>query len=109
MSVAFLSDGSRIVSGSYDRTIHIWDTASDTIQYSLDGHTGQVNTVAFSSDGSHIVSGSYDRTVRIWDANTGVIQHVLDNYNHFKTLQQCLATSVLHKGMFTSSILHPNG
>jgi WD40 repeat protein len=67
-SVAFSSDGSRIVSGSYDHTVRIWDTVSGAVQRTLEGHTSAVYSVAFSSNGSRIVSGSDDYTVRIWDA-----------------------------------------
>ncbi|KAF5367750.1 hypothetical protein D9758_009864 [Tetrapyrgos nigripes] len=66
------ADGGRIVSGSYDGTVRIWDAQIGTaIGEPLQGHEGSVNSVAFSPDGAMIVSGSEDRTVRIWDAQTG--------------------------------------
>ena len=60
-SVAFSPDGKKIVSGSYDQTIRVWDaeTGKEIIQ-PLEGHSGYVNSVAFSPDGKKIVSGSYD-------------------------------------------------
>ena len=72
-SVAFSPDGSRIVSGSYDKTIRVWD-ASTGIEMlpPLRGHDDYVRSVAFSPDGSKIVSGSFDKTIRVWDASTGV-------------------------------------
>jgi WD40 repeat protein len=79
-SVAFSSDGSRIVSGSHDKTVRIWDAYTGVVQHNLEGHTGFVFSVAFSSDGSRIVSGSFDCTVRIWDAHTGVVQHTLEGH-----------------------------
>ncbi|KIK64685.1 hypothetical protein GYMLUDRAFT_160895 [Collybiopsis luxurians FD-317 M1] len=67
-SVAYSSDGTRIVSGSSDRTVRIWDATTGTqIDDPLHGHHGSVYSVAFSPDGTRIVSG----TVRIWDATTG--------------------------------------
>ncbi len=71
-SVAFSPDGRRIVSGSYDRTLRLWDAATgQPIEAPLTGHTDVVRSVAFSPDGRRIVSGSNDRTVRLWDAATG--------------------------------------
>ncbi len=65
-------NGYHIVTGSYDKTIRIWDIETGTtIGNSLKGHTDSVQSVAHSPDGRHIVSGSDDRTVRIWDAETG--------------------------------------
>jgi WD40 repeat protein len=79
-SVAYSSDGLRIVSGSDDKTVRIWDAISGTVQHTLEGHTKWVNSVAFSSDGLRIVSCSYDETVRIWDAVSGTIQHTLEGH-----------------------------
>ncbi|KAF5331505.1 hypothetical protein D9758_018599 [Tetrapyrgos nigripes] len=65
-------DGTRIVSGSEDGTVRIWDAQTGTaIGEPLQGHEYWVQSVAFSPDGARIVSGSRDRTVRIWDAQTG--------------------------------------
>jgi WD40 repeat protein len=71
-SVAFSPDGTRIVSGSYDETIRIWDAQTgEEVVEPLKGHTGEIRSVAFSPDGTRVVSGSYDMTIRIWDAQTG--------------------------------------
>lgn len=70
-SVAFSSDGKRIVSGSKDKTIRLWDVESGEHQPPFEGHQDSVNSVAFSPDGERIVSGSSDTTVRLWNAQTG--------------------------------------
>jgi WD40 repeat protein len=41
-SVAFSSDGSRVVSGSGDHTVRIWYAVSGAVQHTLQGHTGEV-------------------------------------------------------------------
>ncbi|KAF8965982.1 hypothetical protein BDZ97DRAFT_743750 [Flammula alnicola] len=71
-SVAFSPDGTRIVSGSDDTTIRVWDARTgDIIAGPFKGHTSWVRSVAFSSDGTRVVSGSGDATIRVWDAHTG--------------------------------------
>ncbi|THU75609.1 WD40 repeat-like protein, partial [Dendrothele bispora CBS 962.96] len=68
-SVAFSTDGTRIVSGSDDKTIRLWDTATGVqVGDPLQGHDDYVKSVAFSADGTRIVSGSDDRTIRLWHA-----------------------------------------
>jgi len=71
-SIAYSLDGRRIVSGSADKTLRLWDAATGKpIGSPLQGHTSWVRSVAFSPDGRRIVSGSEDNTLRLWDAATG--------------------------------------
>ena len=67
-SVAFDREGRRIVSGSWDQTVRVWDAASGTELACLRGHDSAVNCVSFDREGRRIVSGSWDKMVRVWDA-----------------------------------------
>jgi WD40 repeat protein len=60
-------DGRRLATGSFDRTIKLWDTTTGEEVFTLRGHTAGVLRVAFSPDGQRIASGSIDLTVRVWD------------------------------------------
>lgn len=71
-TVAFSRDGMYIASGSYDKTIIVWDAATgEIVAGPLRGHTDDVMSVAFSPNGTHVVSGSRDGTIRVWDVKTG--------------------------------------
>ena len=74
VAVGRAGDREVIVSGSYDRTVRVWDAVTgQPAGQPLTGHTGAVVSVAMGRAGDRdvITSGSYDRTVRVWDAVTG--------------------------------------
>ncbi len=68
--VVFNPDGSRLASGSSDKTIGLWDGVSGAHIATL-RHTGSVTGVVFSPDGSRLASGSQDGDVRLWDGVSG--------------------------------------
>jgi WD40 repeat protein len=70
-SVSYCPDGKRIVSGSNDRTIRVWNADGGNELLVIRGHDDSVVSVCFSPDGQRIASASADLTVRIWDATTG--------------------------------------
>lgn len=67
-ALAVNSDGSRLVSGSRDRTLRVWNMADRACLATLEGHTDEIFAAAFSPDGTRLVSGGRDRVIRVWDA-----------------------------------------
>jgi len=72
-SVAFSLDGSRIASGSGDKTIKLWNAETGQLIRTLSGHTNWVTSVAFSPNGRRIASVSEDNTIRLWNVETGQV------------------------------------
>ena len=77
-AVAVLPDG-RVVSGSSDNTLRVWDlTLGESVQ-TLEGHTDWVRAVAVLPDG-RVVSGSSDNTLRVWDLALGESVQTLEGH-----------------------------
>jgi WD40 repeat protein len=72
MSARLSSDGRRVVTGSRDNTVKVWDALTGALILDFARHRGVVREVEFSDDGTSVVSMSADRTSRVWDTTTGI-------------------------------------
>ncbi len=85
LSVAFDPMGRMLVSGSYDRTVKLWDVASGKLLHTLGGHTNRIYSVAFSPSGRMLASGSNDKTVKLWDVASGKLLRTLEGHRDYVT------------------------
>ncbi|CCO36683.1 Vegetative incompatibility protein HET-E-1 [Rhizoctonia solani AG-1 IB] len=75
-AVRYSHSGLRVVSGSHDGSVHVWDVRTGKlVRGPLRGHKSVVSCVDYSPDDQRIASGSWDNTLRIWDASTGEDTH----------------------------------
>ena len=56
--VAWSPDGKTVCSGSYDKTLRLWNAETGESVRVLEGHTEDVLAVAWSPDGKTVCSGS---------------------------------------------------
>ena len=81
------------VSGSFDDTVRLWNLETGACLATLQGHSGDVNTVQITADGRFAFSGSDDKTIKIWDLAAKI----------------CLGTLEGHDSRVDSIALSPDG
>ncbi|KAH3862505.1 hypothetical protein DPMN_025472 [Dreissena polymorpha] len=79
--VVMSSDGQFALSGSWDKTLRLWDLSASKTTRMFSGHTKDVLSVAFSADNRQIVSGSRDKTIKLWNT-LGVCKYTIQEEGH---------------------------
>ncbi|CAG8507606.1 51_t:CDS:2 [Dentiscutata heterogama] len=59
----------RLITGSYDNTIRVWNLETGEVVRTLTGHTRCVRALQF--DYAKLITGSMDHTLRVWNYHTG--------------------------------------
>ena len=67
-------DTDKILTGSDDNNINVYDTKTGAVRAKLGGHEGGVWALQY--EGNTLVSGSTDRSVRVWNIEEGRQTHV---------------------------------
>lgn len=104
--LSFTPDGTKLVSGSFDKTIKVWQLKEGTAIYTLTDHLKGVFALAVSPDGKLLASGSWDELIKLWSLETGAL---IQNLTHHQASVRSLAISAdsrtLISGSFDQTIL----
>lgn len=86
-------DADKILTGSDDMKINVYDTQTGALRRILSGHEGGVWALQY--EGNTLVSGSTDRSVRVWDIEQGTCTQVFQGHTStVRCLQILMPTEV---------------
>jgi WD40 repeat protein len=80
-SLAISPDGRTLASGSFDKTIKLWQLSTGQLIHTLSKHSKGVLCVAISPDGKTLASGSFDETIKLWRLDTGELIDTLKGHS----------------------------
>lgn len=99
-----------ILSGCYDNTLHIWDTATGTRRLTIPGHLGPIKSVKWVAVAEPLctfVSTSHDETAMLWqwDRHTNAVESVQVCRGHARSVD-CVDVSWSGAKFVTGSFDH---
>ncbi len=89
-AIAFSLDGKKVLSGSDDRTVRVWDAISGKELRRFEGHKDTITAVAISPNGKHALSASQDRVLILWDIES---RYIIQRFTGHTEAVQALAFS----------------
>jgi len=98
-------DADKILTGSDDANINVYDTKTGALRSTLEGHEGGVWALQY--EGNVLVSGSTDRTVRVWDIEKGRCTQIFQGHTSTVRCLQILMPTPIGKTHDDRPILMP--
>ncbi|KAI4269204.1 MAG: hypothetical protein LQ337_007426 [Flavoplaca oasis] len=98
-------DTDKILTGSDDTNINIYDTQTGALRKKLMGHEGGVWALQY--EGNVLVSGSTDRSVRVWDIELGKCTQVFQGHTSTVRCLQILMPTELGRMCDGQPIMSP--
>jgi WD40 repeat protein len=103
--LSFTPDGGKLVSGSFDKTIVLWDLQTGESIYTLADRPKGIFALAVSPDGKLLASGSWDETIELWDLAAGKLLHNLTQHEaSVRSLAISADSQTLVSGSFDQTI-----
>lgn len=98
-------DADKILTGSDDANINVYDTKTGALRARLEGHEGGVWALQY--EGNVLVSGSTDRTVRVWDIEKGRCTQIFQGHTSTVRCLQILMPTPIGKTHDDRPIMMP--
>ena len=95
----------KLVSGSDDNTIKIWNVDTGECVRTLTGHSHRVHSLQLlANEWQVLASGSFDSTIKIWNLDTGECIRTLKGHSSFIMSLQLLPNNTLASGSYDTTI-----
>jgi len=83
-AVAFFPNGFSLASGSYDRTLKLWNVRDNQSFGTLSNHLGSIsgiNAIAVHPNGNTFATACFDKSIKLWNFRSGQPIRNLEGHN----------------------------
>jgi WD40 repeat protein len=94
----------KLISGSKDKTIKVFDMKSGECAQTFVGHSSDVRCLHLLADGQHVSSGSEDKNIKVWNLGTGLCVSTLKAHTGYIFCLEQLPSGILLSGSSDKSI-----
>jgi WD40 repeat protein len=103
--IVFSPDGRVLASGSFDKTIKLWDVNARKELATFKGHRSDVWTVEFDSDGKTLYSSCRDGNIS-WEVKTGKVLRGMSEFESTRLPRSSLSpeSNLLARALFDKTI-----
>jgi WD40 repeat protein len=103
--LSFTPDGTKLASGSFDKTIKLWQLDTGRAIHTFTDALKGVFALAISADGKLLASGSWDELIKLWDLTTGTLVRDLAQHRaSVRSLAMSTDGTTLVSGSFDQTI-----
>jgi WD40 repeat protein len=104
--LSFTPDGTQLVSGSFDKTIKLWQVDIGKLAHTFTDSLKGVFALAVSPDGKLLASGSWDETIALWNLESGTcIKKLTQHQSSVRSLAISPDGNTLVSGSFDRTIV----
>ncbi|KAL6073138.1 Dynein assembly factor with WDR repeat domains 1 [Balamuthia mandrillaris] len=100
--VQLMDDERTVISGSFDRTLKVWDCNAASMLQSLNVHRDIVSCLRYVN--GQLFSGSWDHTVKVWDFGSSTIDKCTQTLRHGGRVL-CLHSSPSIQGLLVTGCM----
>eukprot|EP01028_Stygiella_incarcerata_P002354 TRINITY_DN1440_c0_g1_i13.p1 TRINITY_DN1440_c0_g1~~TRINITY_DN1440_c0_g1_i13.p1 ORF type:complete len:304 (+),score=57.39 TRINITY_DN1440_c0_g1_i13:399-1310(+) len=80
-SLKYTPDGRHLVSGSWDKSVKVWDVHTMDVVRTMTGHKEPVHAIDISPDGRLVASVSDDASIILWDLVNGTLLRTISGHS----------------------------
>ncbi|MFB2876073.1 hypothetical protein [Floridanema aerugineum] len=80
-AVIFAADMSKIISGSFDRTLKVWNYQTGELIRVISENTGAVYALAFSDNLNLLAQGGSEQNIKLWEIETGALVEICKEHS----------------------------